>query len=153
MADHKASPGRSGSFFVVLLAVAAAATVGYFGLGMPGMDHGGDAMGDMGGMEVSDMAVDVAEFASRVASPATFVVNVHVADEGSIAGTDAAVAYDELTATAELPKDGSTPIALYCKTGRMSAAAATSLMEAGYTNVVYLEGGMDRWTAAGRALE
>lgn len=122
---------------------------GYFALGMPGMDHGGSGMA---GMDVADMAVGVDDFSDRMAAPDAFVVNVHVPDEGSIPETDATIAYDRIVGDDGLPEDRSTPILVYCKTGRMSADAATALMEAGYRDVVYLDGGMDAWEASGRPL-
>lgn len=83
----------------------------------------------------------------------TFVVNVHVPDQGAIAGTDAAIPYDEVRdRSAELPPDLDTPVAVYCKSGRMSAEAAATLQELGYTDIVELSGGMDAWIADGRQL-
>ena len=142
--------GVNGSRVILVLGLVVAAVVGYFALGMPGMDHGGAGMG---AMDASDMAVGVDKFAARLAKAEAFVVNVHVPDEGSIVGTDAAIPYGRVLGDSRLPKGKSTPISLYCKTGRMSAEAATALMGAGYTDVVYLDGGMDAWVAAGRSLE
>ena len=83
----------------------------------------------------------------------TFVVNVHVPDQGAIAGTDAAIPYDEVRdRSAELPQDLDAPLAVYCKSGRMSAEAVRTLRDLGYTDVVELRGGMDAWAAAGREL-
>ena len=48
------------------------------------------------------------EFAAALAD--AFDVNVHVPDEGSIAGTDAAIPYDEVRdRSAELPQDRDAP--------------------------------------------
>lgn len=95
--------------------------------------------------------VPPAEFAAAVAS--AFVVNVHVPDEGSIAGTDAAIPFDEVRSrSAELPQDRDAPLAVYCKSGRMSAEAVATLEDLGYTDVVELRGGMDAWVAEGREL-
>lgn len=81
------------------------------------------------------------------------VLNVHVPDEGSIAGTDAVIPYDEIRERATaLPSDLDAPLAVYCKSGRMSAEAVTTLLDLGYTDVVELRGGMDAWTADGREL-
>ena len=142
----------------ILLVVA---VVGYFALGMPGMPGmqqsgtgtGMSGMPGMGSTNASGMAVGVGEFATRMADPRAFVVNVHVPYAGRIAGTDALIPYDRIAGDARLPTDKSTPIVLYCRTGRMSALAATTLMNAGYTTVVYLDGGMDAWVGAGRPLE
>lgn len=127
------------------------AVVAYFALGMPGMDHGLDeAMGDMdmtGLVELTPSA-----FAARADDAGVFVVNVHVPDEGAIAGTDAAIPYDSLVEDARLPADRATPVLLYCKTGRMSASAGQDLLDAGYTDVSHLSGGMDAWVASGRKL-
>lgn len=144
--------GGDRRWVIVAAAVAVAAVVAYFAFGMPGMDHDARSTG-MGSMDASDMAVGVEEFASRLASSDSFVVNVHVPDEGSIEGTDASIPYDEIVGDGRLPSDKATPILLYCKTGRMSGEAAIGLMNAGYTDVVHLKGGMDAWVAAGRALQ
>ena len=150
--ERESEPGVDGRRIVALVAVAVAAVVAYFAFGMPGMDHGGGSDG-MASMDHSEMAVGVDQFASRLASSDAFVVNVHVPDEGSIEGTDASIAYDEIVGDDRLPDDRATPILLYCKTGRMSREAVTALMDAGYTDVVHLDGGMDAWVTAGRTLE
>lgn len=98
-------------------------------------------------------AVQVAPsaFERVVADSKTFTVNVHVPDAGSIEGTDAAIPYDTITEqAAKLPQDRSTPIAVYCLTGRMSALAVPVLLNSGYTDVIELSGGMEAWTASGR---
>lgn len=141
-----------GSKVVVAFIVALVLIVGYFVMGMPGMDHG-DGTAGMGAMDMSEMAVGVDDFAARLTDADAFLVNVHVPDESRIAGTDAAIPYDRIVGDTRLPNDKASPLLLYCKTGRMSADAATALMNAGYTNVVYLEGGMDAWVEAGRSLE
>ena len=94
-----------------------------------------------------------AQFATVLADDDVLVVNVHVPDEGSITGTDAAIPYDELRdRSAALPQDLDAPVAVYCKSGRMSADAVATLRDLGYTDVVELGGGMDAWVADGREL-
>lgn len=94
-----------------------------------------------------------AEFAAVVADEDVVTVNVHVPDEGSIPGTDAAIPFDQITTgVRELPKERSTPLAVYCRTGRMSTEAVQTLRDLGYTDVVELRGGMEAWTADGREL-
>ena len=152
VAEPSPQSGVDGRRIVVVAAVVVTAVVAYFALGMPGMDHGGGMTG-MGPMDPSEMAVGVEEFASRMASAEAIVVNVHVPDEGTIAGTDASIRYSAIVGHDRLPADKTTPILLYCKTGRMSAEAATGLMQVGYTDVVHLDGGMEAWVAAGRSLQ
>lgn len=135
---------------IVLFIIAALGVVAYFALGMPGMDHGSGDMAGMSRMQPSDMAVGPDEFAMGIENTDAFVVNVHVPDEGTIDGTDATIRYDRIAGDSRLPADKKTRILLYCKTGRMSQDAAVELMDDGYTNVVYLEGGMDAWAGTGR---
>lgn len=98
-------------------------------------------------------AVDPQAFARVVADPRTFTLNVHVPDAGAIAGTDTRIPYDRIRArAAELPRDRATRIAVYCRSGRMSAEAVPTLRALGYTDIVELRGGMDAWVAAGRRL-
>ena len=80
-------------------------------------------------------------------------INVHVPDEGSIPGTDLAIPFDEIATSAELPADLDTPLAVYCRSGNMSADAVDDLEELGYTDIVELDGGFNAWKASGRELE
>ena len=94
-----------------------------------------------------------AQFATVLADDDVLVLNVHVPDEGSIAGTDVAIPFDEVRdRSAELPQDRDAPVAVYCKSGRMSAETVATLRQFGYTDVVELRGGMDAWVADGREL-
>jgi phage shock protein E len=88
-----------------------------------------------------------------IAEDGVVVVNVRVPDEGHIDGIDASFPFDTIDECDALPADRSTPIAVYCQSGNMSAAASEDLVEIGYTNVVDLAGGMDAWAAAGRPIE
>ena len=148
----------SGVKIVVALAVGLGVVVGgYFVVGMPGMDMSAPMNSTAEtGQDVGDMAwtrQDVDQFAETVDGEGAVVVNVHVPNEGSIAGTDLTIPYTEVLADPMLPSDRDTQLALYCRSGRMSTVAAQVLVEAGYTNVVELDGGMDAWAAAGRPLQ
>jgi len=91
-------------------------------------------------------------FESAVADPEAVTINVHVPDAGLIAGTDVAIPFDQLEARkAELPPLA-TPLAVYCRTGRMSAEAVETLEELGYRDIVELSGGMLGWVDSGRPL-
>lgn len=50
-----------------------------------------------------------------------------------------------------LPRD--TPILVYCKSGARSLRAAKMLSNAGFKNVMTLEGGITSWTKAGLPIE
>lgn len=125
---------------------AAAAGVGAAILAGCGTDETGTAA-------ASPRLIDAAEFADLVAEDSTFVLNVHVPDEGTIAGTDGAIPFDEVAASATvLPADRGATIAVYCLSGNMSATAVADLARLGYTDVVELDGGMHAWVADGREL-
>lgn len=94
-----------------------------------------------------------AAFARAVAQKGTVTINVHVPDEGSLAGTDLWIPFDRVKASrARLPARKTTPLAVYCRSGRMSAIAVRELARLGYGNVVELRGGMVAWEASGRRL-
>ena len=97
--------------------------------------------------------VDPETFASRIETSGVVTINVHVPDEGSIAGTDLTVAFDEVAHSSELPEDRRTPLAVYCRSGNMSADAVDDLEALGFTDIVELDGGFNAWAASGRALE
>ena len=77
-------------------------------------------------------------------------MNVHIPYEGEIPGTQAHLAFDEITQHLdEFPAAKDAPIVLYCRSGSMSAIAARDLVNAGYTNVMNLDGGYRAWADAG----
>lgn len=100
-----------------------------------------------------DQLLDVEQFARYIESDDTItLINVHVPYEGHVDGTAAFIPFDMIAESAELPTDRSDPIALYCRSGAMSAAAAAALSDAGFTSVVDLHGGMNAWVDSGRDL-
>jgi len=81
-------------------------------------------------------------------------INVHIPFAGNIAGTDLSIPYDGIEQNlSKLPADKNTKVVLYCRSGRMSAIAAETLVKLGYTNIWNLNGGMDGWEQAGYPLE
>lgn len=140
-------------WLVIAIVVGLAGIAGYFALGMPGMDHSSPAPADgsMAGMAHRSGAgyesLSPAAFEGRMRQGDAVVVNVHVPYEGQIPGTDVLVPYDEV-ATAML--DPAAQVLLYCRTGDMSADAATRLVAEGYSRVAHLAGGMVAWEASGR---
>jgi rhodanese-related sulfurtransferase len=81
------------------------------------------------------------------------LVNTHVPFEGDIPGTDLSIPYDKIGRNLDrLPRRGE-KVVLYCRSGRMSALAARTLVKDGYENVWDLEGGMVAWEKAGFRLE
>jgi rhodanese-related sulfurtransferase len=79
-----------------------------------------------------------------------FFVKVHIPNEGEIPGTEAHIAFDQVTQRLdEFPTQKDAKIVLYCRSGSMSATAARALVEVGYTNVLNLDGGYRAWSEAG----
>ena len=93
------------------------------------------------------------QFAEAIAAPERVTINVHVPYEGDIAGTDVSIPFDQIEAQINrLPTVRGTPLAVYCRTGRMSTIAASTLANLGYPDVVELAGGMQAWQQSGRTL-
>lgn len=92
------------------------------------------------------------KFAAVVARPGVVTINVHVPDEGSIRGTDLWIPFDAVEARREELPPPATPLAVYCRSGRMSAIAVKTLARLGYEDVVELDGGMVAWERGGGQL-
>lgn len=97
--------------------------------------------------------VDPAAFEKLIKAGKGMLINVHVPDEGEIKGTDHHIAYDRIVGDERLPKDKSEQLLIYCRSGRMSAESGQALTDAGYTDVVELQGGFNAWKASGRPLQ
>ena len=144
--------GSRSRLFVAAFVLVVGLFAAYFAVGMPGMHHATSENAIPSAMEQTAFeGLAPAQFAAR-AERGAFVVNVHTPYEGDIPGTDASIPYDRITADRRLPTDKNTEILLYCRTGRMSAEAATALRAAGYARVADLDGGMQNWEATGRPI-
>lgn len=93
------------------------------------------------------------EFEARVEEPGVVVINVHTPNRGDIPGTDLRIPFDTITDSTELPDDLDTPLAIYCRSGSMSATAVDDLEAMGYTDIVELRGGYEAWVDAGLPFE
>ena len=82
------------------------------------------------------------------------LVNTHIPFEGNIPTTDLSVPYNEITDNLEqFPADKNAEIILYCMSNTMALIAADELVQAGYTNLKLLDGGMLAWHSTGLTLE
>ncbi len=71
----------------------------------------------------------------------------------NLPGTDLMISFDRIGANLDqLPEDKNAEIVLYCRSGNKSSMAAAELVQAGYTNVKNLVGGMVRWHQLGLPL-
>lgn len=98
--------------------------------------------------------INSSAFENLIKNESVFVLNVHTPYYGEINGTDAIIEDWQNIALYKdkLPRDLNTPIAVYCRSGRMSASAAQQLKELGYKNIYDLEGGMNAWVESGRGI-
>lgn len=97
--------------------------------------------------------ITVSELQSMLKNKDFTFVNVHVPFEGKIDPTDALIPYDQIDQHLnQLPADKNAKIVLYCRSGNMSAIAANTLANLGYTNVFDVAGGFNAWKAAGLPL-
>jgi len=136
-------------------AVTASLSLGAAACGGNDTDRAGsDTVVDTAVAASPSQLLEVDDFVDFVDSePSAVLVNVHIPYEGHIDGTDAFVPFDAIGTWDDLPADLDAPIALYCRSGNMSAQATDTLVDLGYTNVIDLEGGMNAWTAAGNQLQ
>lgn len=117
---------------------------------------GGEATEPNASMPVATRAelLNPADFAGAIVDPGRVTINVHTPNEGQLPGTDSILPFDQIQQqAATLPPDRTAPLAIYCRTGTMSATAAKELAALGYTDVVELQGGMLAWENTGRTIE
>ncbi|MFV8245049.1 rhodanese-like domain-containing protein [Mycolicibacterium peregrinum] len=134
-------------------ALAVVASVSLASCGSPAEAPHATSTGASAASVVQHRLVGPDEFATAIGESGRTTINVHVPFEGDIAGTDLSIPFDRITERADqLPTDRGAPIAIYCRTGPMSATAAETLKSLGYTDVVELKGGMKAWQASGRPL-
>src|SRR5258707_9328415 len=97
--------------------------------------------------------VDTAQADELRARPGTVVLDVREPDEheqGAIPGS-LHIARGNLESNIESRvTDRDTPLVVICAGGNRSAFAAKTLQEMGYTNVVSVKGGFNRWKDEGR---
>ena len=87
--------------------------------------------------------------------PESFIlVNTFTSFEKNIPNTDLHIAADDILENLDkFPQYKDAEIVLYCWGGEMSKAASADLVEAGYTNVKTVMGGINTWEAVGYPLE
>ncbi len=95
---------------------------------------------DVAGGSYTD--ISVSELQNMLANKDITLVNVHIPFEGDIARTDQSIAYHQVAQNLDQLPAKDARIVLYCRSGRMSAIAAESLVSLGYTNIFNLQGEM-----------
>lgn len=105
------------------------------------------------GAQYQDM--NVAEFEQLIANPDVQILDVRTPEEyasGHIPGAVNINVFDsDFMQKVDAQTDKSRPVAVYCRSGKRSANAATQMSKAGY-DVTNLKGGINAW-ASGHPLE
>ena len=75
-----------------------------------------------------------------------FLIDVHTPLQKHLEGTDLVIPYNKIKENLnKFPKNKNAEIIVYCKSGRMSIEASNALLEAGYTRVYNLTGGLNAY--------
>src|SRR3990167_2676279 len=75
-----------------------------------------------------------------------FLIDVHTPLQKHLEGTDLVIPYNKIKENlSKFPKNKNSEIIVYCKSGRMSIEASNALLEAGYTRVYNLAGGLNAY--------
>jgi len=86
------------------------------------------------------------EFDNILSSRNPFLVDVHIPEQKHLEGTDLVVPYNDIKENLDkFPKDKNAEIIVYCRSGSMSTEAAQVLVDAGYTRVSNLTGGINAY--------
>ncbi len=114
------------------------------------------ALTQQSGTQINDAGyrdISSEELNAWMANKDFILINVHIPYEGEIEETDIFIPYDKISENLDmLPADKTGQIVVYCMSGRMSAIAATDIVQKGYTNIVNLDGGMRDWEKSGFTL-
>jgi rhodanese-related sulfurtransferase len=98
--------------------------------------------------EYSEIHAD--ELLARMESKDFFLLDVHIPEQDHIDGTDAFIPFTDVESRlSELPEDKTDEIVVYCRSGSMSQVAAQTLIDNGYKNVSFLEGGKTEYDNLG----
>lgn len=98
--------------------------------------------------------VSVAELVAELPGKGFRLINVHIPYEGNIPGTDVGISYLDVPAIAAyLGPNLDEEVVVYCMTNYMSTIAGEGLVDLGYRQVRYLDGGMVAWKAAGQPID
>ncbi|MCB0397505.1 MAG: rhodanese-like domain-containing protein [Flavobacteriales bacterium] len=99
-------------------------------------------------------SIGVEEFAQTLEQNPGKIVDVRTPEEFSGGHLQGAMNFnvnaDDFMALCEAGLDKSQPVYVYCKSGGRSATAANMLKEAGFSNIINMEGGITAWKDAGR---
>src|SRR2546421_8115330 len=97
--------------------------------------------------------VDTAAAAEAIARPGTVVLDVREPDEYAQGAIPGALPVERGNLESKIESrvtDRSTPIVIHCASGIRSAFAAKTLQDLGYTDVVSMAGGFNKWKDEGR---
>jgi molybdopterin/thiamine biosynthesis adenylyltransferase/rhodanese-related sulfurtransferase len=97
--------------------------------------------------------VDTAAAAEAIARPGTMVLDVREPDEYQQGAIPGALHVERGNLESKIESrvaDRSTPIVIHCASGIRSAFAARTLQDLGYTDVVSMAGGFNKWKDEGR---
>ena len=98
---------------------------------------------------ISYQDITVQEFDQILDSNDPFLVDVHTPEQTHIKDTDLFIPDTKVaTSLDQFPQDKNTEILVYCRSGNMSQTASQVLVDAGYTNVKNLTGGLNAWREA-----
>ena len=100
--------------------------------------------------------LDPASFEARLNEPDVQLVDARTPGEYAAGHLTGATNLDwnggRLQATVD-QLDKTRPVLVYCASGRRSAEAREFLIEQGFNDVVDLQGGINAWAGAGKAIE
>ncbi len=107
-------------------------------------------------VQATSKVITVEEYEKAITNPDIQLIDVRTPSEFSSGHIAKAININvmDVAFTNEISKlDKQKPVYIYCRSGARSQRAAATLIQNGFTQIIDLQGGINNWNSAGKAVE